>query len=475
MRENELLVKLRDGQELTMRDQILLIVRLSIPAIMANISQLLMEYIDSSMVGRLGKEGSAAIGIVAPTTWLGGGMLIAASYGFSVQVAQYIGAKDDKRARDLVHEGLIVGLIWSVLLAAAGISISSRLPVMLGGRQEIVTDANLYFGIFALSAPAVLILHISAAFIQASGNIILPSILHVIMCILDVVFNFFLIFESRIVSVGKLSFEAFGFGLGVKGAAIGTLLAELCVGSFLFAYLMLKSPALKKRRGEKCSWRKNDLIKAAKIGIPVCIEQIVQQGAQILIIAIVAPLGTAAVAANSLAITAEGLCYMPGFGIGAAASTLIGQSIGAGRKDLIRRLSRLTTIFGMLVMAFSGLLLYLFAPFMMGILTPDPEVWALGVSVLRIAAFSEPFFAASIVANGCFRGAGDTFIPSLMSLFSIWAVRIPIAAILKPVVGLRGVWIAMAIELTFRGIIFIVRLFGKRWIQLEKTGVSMKI
>ena len=114
------------------------------------------------------------------------------------------------------------------------------------------------------------------------------------------------------------------------------------------------------------------------------LEQIVQQGAQILIIAIVAPLGTAAVAANSLAITAEGLCYMPGFGIGAAASTLIGQSIGAGRKDLIRRLSRLTTVFGMLIMSFSGLLLYLFAPFMMGILTPDLEVWTLGVTVLRL-------------------------------------------------------------------------------------------
>ena len=115
MKENQLLVKLRDGCELSFKDQILLIVRLSIPAIMANISQLLMEYIDSSMVGRLGKEGSAAIGIVAPTTWLGGGLLIAASYGFSVQVAQYIGAKNEKRARDLVHEGLVVGLVWSLL------------------------------------------------------------------------------------------------------------------------------------------------------------------------------------------------------------------------------------------------------------------------------------------------------------------------------------------------------------------------
>lgn len=130
---------------------------------------------------------------------------------------------------------------------------------------------------------------------------------------------------------------------------------------------------------------------------------------------------------------------------------------------MVRRLGWLTTLFGAALMAGSGALMFAFAPQMIGILTPDTQVRALGASVLRIEAFAEPMFGASIVAGGVFRGAGDTLVPSCMSLFSMWAVRIPLAAFLAPRIGLRGVWIAMCTELCFRGIIFLIRLAGHRW------------
>ncbi len=178
---------------------------------------------------------------------------------------------------------------------------------------------------------------------------------------------------------------------------------------------------------------------------------------------IVAPLGTIAIAAHSLAITVESLCYMPGFGIAEAATTLVGQGIGAGQKQLTRSFAHMSVGLGIMVMTLMGVLMWTFAPQLMAIMSPVEEVIALGAQVLRIEAWAEPMFAAAIVVNGIFVGAGDTIIPAIMSLGSMWAVRLSLAATLAPKWGLKGVWTAMAIELTFRGIIFLVRLFKGSW------------
>lgn len=188
-------------------------------------------------------------------------------------------------------------------------------------------------------------------------------------------------------------------------------------------------------------------------------------GAQIMTMVIVAPLGVFAIAANSFAVTAESLCYMPGYGIADAAATLVGQSLGAKRVRLAKSFAYLTVGTGMVVMTFMGVLMYLFAPQIIGIMTPVEQIRDLGAEVLRIEAFAEPMFAASIVAYSVFVGAVDTLVPCLMNLLSIWGVRLTMAAVLAPKLGLRGVWIAMCIELCFRGIIFLVRLFRKRWLR----------
>jgi Na+-driven multidrug efflux pump len=118
---------------------------------------------------------------------------------------------------------------------------------------------------------------------------------------------------------------------------------------------------------------------------------------------------------------------------------------------------------GIAVMTVMGVLMWIFAPQLMALMSPVEEVIALGTEVLRIEAWAEPMFAAAIVVNGVFIGAGDTVIPAVMSLGSMWAVRLSLAAMLAPKYGLKGVWTAMAIELTFRGAIFLTRLFKGRW------------
>jgi len=461
-----LLALIRDGKPMTLGQQLRLTVQLSVPAVIAQLSSIVMQYIDAAMVGSLGAEASASIGLVSTTTWLFWGLCVAAATGFSVQVAHKIGAGDMQGARAVLRQSLTATLVFSLVLAALGMAISGALPVWLGGDISIRHDASLYFCIFSLFLPALQINFLAGGMLRCSGNMNAPSLAGVAMCVLDVVLNFFLIFPSRTWSVAGISFTMPGAGLGVGGAALGTAAAEAVVADILLWYLWTRSDKLK-LTGERGNFRPQamTLKKAFRIGFPMGIEHIVICGAQIMTTVIVAPLGVFAIAANSFAITAESLCYMPGYGIADAATTLVGQSIGAKRWKLTRSFARITVFTGMVVMGLMGVLMYLFAPQIIGLMTPVGEIRQLGVMALRIEAFAEPMFAASIVAYGVFVGAANTLVPCMMNFFSIWAVRLSLAALLAPSLGLKGVWIAMCVELCFRGMIFLVRLKRERWMR----------
>ena len=120
------------------------------------------------------------------------------------------------------------------------------------------------------------------------------------------------------------------------------------------------------------------------------------------------------------------------------------------------------------MMTAMGVLMWVFAPELMAIMTPVEEIIAIGTECLRIEAFAEPMFAAAIVCNGIFVGTGDTLRPAMMNLLSMWGVRLTLAALLATTYGLPGVWTAMAIELTFRGLIFLARLFHGGWLKRNK-------
>lgn len=461
-----LLALIRERKPMTVAQQLQLTVYLSIPAIIAQLSAIIMQYIDASMVGSLGAEDAASIGLISTTTWLFFGLCGAGGMGFSVQVAHCIGAGDMSGARAVLRQSLTAIMIYSLILAALGVAISPFLPGWLGGDESICRDASLYFLIFSLFLPALQMNYLAGGMLRCSGNMHIPSLMGVVMCILDIIFNFFLIFPSREMHLCGMSFFVPGAGFGVEGAALGTALAETIVTGILLWYLLSRSKELSLKI-EKGSFRpaKSTLKKALRIGFPMGIEHIVICGAQIMTTVIVAPLGVFAIAANSFGITAESLCYMPGYGIADAATTLIGQSMGAKRVRLTRSFARITVLMGMIVMGFMGLIMYVFAPQIIGLMTPVEEIRQLGVMALRIEAFAEPFFAASLVSYGVFVGAADTFIPCLMSFFSIWAVRLSLAVILAPTMGLKGVWIAMCTELCFRGIIFLIRLLRERWMR----------
>lgn len=433
---------------------------------MAQLSSIMMQYIDASMVGRLGADDSAAVGLVSTSLWLFWGICSAVTMGFSVQVAHRVGATDYTSARKVLRQGITACLIFSVVIAAIGVAISGFLPHWLGGTEAVCPKASVYFLVFVAALPLLTMNYLAGGMLRCVGNMKVPGALNVMMCIFDVIFNFFLIFPAHHLSVAGIEITLPGAGLGVLGAALGTVLAEVITAGAMMYYLCVKEKdiCLKGHPGSFCPERQV-INKAIKVSAPMTLEHAVICGAQIAITAIVAPLGIMAIAANSFAVTAESLCYMPGYGIADAATTLVGQSHGAGRRDLARRFGYITTGLGMLTMGIMGVLMWFFAPAVMSLMSPVEEICTLGVEALRIEAWAEPMFAASIVAYGAMIGVGDTMIPAAMNFGSIWLVRLPLAALLAPKMGLAGVWTAMCIELTFRGLIFLIRLIRGKWLK----------
>ncbi len=460
----QLLALIRDGHPMDFRTQLRLTALLSVPAIVAQLSSIAMQYIDASMVGSLGANASASIGLVSTTTWLFWGVLSAAGTGFSVQVAHLIGSGDFEKARKVVRQAFASVLIFSTVIALSGVAISPFLPVWLGAEEIIHRDASRYFLIFASFLPALQISFLAGSMLRCAGNMKIPSMLNVMMCLIDVVLNFILIFPERDIALGPWHIHIWGAGMGVEGAALATVLAETIVAAIMLWYLWCRSPILGlwKRPGSFMP-QASTLRKALKIGMPMGLEHIAICSAQIIITTIVAPLGVVAIAANAFAIIAESLCYMPGYGIGEAATTLAGQAYGAGRHKLVRRFGYITVGAAMAVMGIMGVALYLFAPQIISVMSPVEEIRILGAEILRIEAWAEPMFGAAIVSYGFFVGLGRTVLPSIMNLLSIWGVRLTLATLLAPAMGLKGVWLAMCIELCFRGLIFLALLAFGRW------------
>lgn len=458
-----------EGELLRQRQIYALVLRLGVPAILAQLASVAMQYIDAAMVGSLGAAASASIGVVTSSTWIVIGLSYAVAMGFSVQIAHAIGANDTDQAKKVFREGLIICCITACLLAFIGISLSPHLPSLMGAEPKIQHDASAYFFIYSCAIPAMLLRVFSVNVLQCAGNTKIPSILNSLLCVLDICFNYCLIFPTRELTVRNFSFTIFGADLGVAGAALGTAFAEviIAIAMFIAAFRM---PNL---RFDSISLKfsKGILETACKISGPMALESVVMNGAYIVITSIVAPLGAVSLAADIFGFITEQVCYLPGFGICIAATTLVGQALGANRKVHARKFAWSAVKCGVLIVTITAIAMYFFAPVIFGWLTPDAAVQELGVKILRIELLSEPLFAASTIIVGALRGAKDTFIPSMFTLIGEWFVLIPLALFLVKDFGLVGVWIGICANFCIRGVFFLLRLRNeKSWLKVAKTN-----
>ena len=462
----QLSARMRQGETIPSRQTAQVALALSIPSILEQLVVTAMGYIDAAMVGHIGAEATASIGIVSSSTWLLHGVLVGLYTALSIQIAQYLGADRQDDARSVLRQAMLFNVILGVGAALFGLGISPFLPGWLGADPSLRANATAYFAIWSAALPFTMAMGLYLSILRAAGNALTASLISVLVCVLDAIFNFFLINPTRTL----WGITVWGAGLGVPGAALGTALATVVGGLLALSILLLREGPLCIRKPAPWRITRSCLRNLLWVGGPLAGERAAISLAQVVLVRIVAGLGTVAIAANSLAVNAEGLCYMAGYGIQSAAVTLIGQAVGANRKDMAKRFAWLCTGLGMGVMALSGVGLWIFAPALMSLFTTDAAVIALGAQVLRIEAWAEPMFGASIVASGAMQGAGDSTSCFVLNIFSMWCIRLTLAFLLAPRLGLMGVWGAMCCELSIRGLLFLIRLARGKW--LEKGALS---
>lgn len=439
------------------------ILLLAWPAILQEALQTIVQYIDTAMVGRIGADASAAVGLTTSMTWLVNSPAFAIGIGVLACIAEAIGAGKPEKAREFGIQALYFAAILGIGLGIITLAISPFLPGWLGADPRIRREAGLYFGI--ICAPMIFRVFsiLLSSVLRGAGDTKSPMYANLAMNLVNLVLNYFLIYGPRTLSLGSLRLSLPGAGLGVVGAALGSAIAY-CVGGILMFLAYYRNPLLCPR-GCPLRLKKPLALRCLRIGIPVALERISACLGQVVFISLVARLGTLALATHSIAITAEQAFYIPGYGMQAAASTMAGNALGAGDQQQFSTVTRMIVSITVGLMVITGGLLFAFPGFMMSIFSPDAEVIAGGVVVLRIVAVSEPLFGAVIIFEGLFNGIGDTKAPFIISIFAMWGVRIIGSLLCIHLLhgGLWTLWCCMVADNTVRCVLLAYRYLRGMW------------
>lgn len=458
-----------EGGEMTAQKRLPVLWKLSWPAIVEQLLSMLVSYADTAMVGALGARATAAVSVVSSSIWTVGGILAGIGVGYSVQVANAVGAQDEVRVRRIVRQGALAALVVGLLVLSAMQLMATAIPRWLGAEPEVYPLAVSYLRWVTLGLPFSTALAIFSAILRCTGDTRTPLMLNGLANMVNIVLNFFLIYPTR--QWGGLTIP--GAGLGVAGAAIGTAASVALAGCLIVRHTFFRRGHPMSLGPEEGYRPDREIIGTAlRLGLPYIGERMTVNLGQILMTGLVAHVGTVALAANHIAVTVEGLCYLPAFGVSFAATALVGQAVGADSRENARAYGALSGWLGWWMSVGTGAMLFVAAPWLAGLFSPDGAVVAETVKVLRIVAFAEPCFGLSIVLSGALRGANDVRFPMLCSLGSMWGIRIVAANLLvyRFGWGLEAIWLSMSADLVLRGILCALRWRSPRWERL--SGLS---
>lgn len=445
--------------------------KLALPAIMEMMMQTLLGFADMAMVGKLGAAAIAAVGLSDMPMMTAMSAFAAISVGTTALVARAIGADDPKEASNVAKQSLIMSIFLAVIFTGLGLSLANKIVVLMGAQQDVIPLSVSYFKIVSLGLPLMIISMVMSGVLRGAGDTKTPMYINGICNIINIVGNFFLIYESRLVNLSlPLMNKVFvlsipGAGLGVRGAAIATSASRSLAGLAIIFILISSKTVVNVNFREKFRIDFSTIKRILNVGIPAALEQFAMRLGQLLYFRIVADLGTVMVAAHRITLTAESISYMPGFGFALAATTLVGQYLGAKEPELAEKSGYISVKMGAIVMSICGIFFFIWPDVFLRIFTNDKEILESARWCLRIVAISQPFLAGVMGFSGALRGAGDTRTVLTITFVGIWGVRVVFAYLLASVMGfgLIGAWIAMSIDLIIRGTLFFTRFRRGKW------------
>ena len=404
------------------RNIIRVILALAWPTMLEQLMQTAVQYIDTAMVGSLGTQATAAVGATTTVGWLIGGMVSAWGVGFLSFIAQACGAKDRDAAAKAVAQAVIVTVAAGVVFTGITLGLSGLVPRWMQVEEAIRPMASQYFFILYLPMLPRAATIIFGTVLRAAGDTKTPMKVGVWVNIINVVLNFLLIYPTRPMTLLGLSFTMPGAGWGVVGAAAASAIAVTGGGVYITVVLW-KHPMISPR-GQRFrpDWR--ILRPCFRVAVPNMFQRFGTSLGYVAFAAMINALGEVATAAHTVANTVESLFYIPGYGMQTAAATLAGNAYGAKDSQRMKALARMFIPIEVTLMILSGGLLFIFAPMLVDIFSNDAQVIALGMTVLRMVAVSEPFYGFSIIVEGLMQGVGRTKLPFIFNVAGMWVVRI---------------------------------------------------
>ncbi len=399
-----------------------LILALAGPTMLEQLLATAVQYIDTAMVGALGTSATAAVGATTTIGWLVNGTVSALSIGFLSMIAQAYGAGEKAAARRTCAQAVLCTLIVGLFFTAATLAVSPMIPIWMQVDAPIRTLTAQYF--FILYTPMLFraAILVFGTVLRAAGDTRTPMLVGFAVNLVNVALNFFLIYETRPLTIFGRTLICPGAGLGVIGAALASAIA-FALGGILITVALLCHPELSPR-GQSIAPDPAILRPCMRIAFPNMLQRFGTSLGYVVFASMINSLGEVATAAHTIANTVESAFYIPGYGMQTAAATLAGNALGA--RDNAKMRDYATTILWVevLLMLVSGGLLFAFAPAMMSLFNKDVAVISLGTAVLRMVAVTEPFYGVSLILEGMLQGVGKTRTPFVFNILGMWGVRI---------------------------------------------------
>lgn len=439
------------------------IIAVTWPAFIELLMSTLFGMVDMIMVGQLSPASIAAVGLTHQPFMLLLAVFAAVNVGTTTIVAWNIGSGNSNRASTVTKQGLSINLLLGILISIFGVLTANFVVTFMGAEADTIHDATIYFQIVAAGLVFQAVTMCITAALRGAGETHIPMYYNIGSNLLNVFGNYVLIF-------GKLGFPQ----MGVAGAALSTTFSRII--ACLLAMYVIYSGKTKISIRRSGSFRPDRKIigQIFSIGIPSALEQFVIQGALIMFARTVSALGTTVFAAHQIGLNISGLTFSPSQAFGVAATTLIGQSLGANDEEKAEKFASIIYRMAILVACLMGGVFLLFSHQLARLYTDELIVTAMAGTVLKILALAQPGQSVQLCLSGALRGAGDTLYPLYACIFSMWIFRVGLSYVFVNIFGwgLNGAWIALLIDQYIRaGIIFFRFRSGKwKYVKLKKSG-----
>jgi putative MATE family efflux protein len=414
-----------------------LVTRLAWPSIVENMLQSVFNILIIMMVSRLGSAAIAGVGGSNQILMVAMACFFALSMGTTVLVAHATGARNREAASLAAKQSLTLGLIISAVITALGVTFAPGLLAAIGAEPEVVEAGAPFLRAIAAGSVFLVTSFVAGGALRGTGDARTPMLVTFGMLGLNLALAYLLLFGGA----GLPS-------LGVAGAGLAAVLSR-GAGCLVLLGLLLRPGHGVSIAGWHGWWPAlAPLRRLIDIGLPSMLESLFRAGGMLFLTVIVFRLGTAVAAAQQIVQQAVFFSMMPGFGFSMAATTLVGQSLGARNPTRARQASSLATRSCLVWMGLMGLVFFFGGPWIMRAFTADPEIIGYGVAGLMVVALAQPGQAIGIVLAGSLRGAGDTRFPMMVTALGMWLIRLPLAYFFGVTLGwgLPGVYLGWVVD-----------------------------